>query len=284
MKLKSKKLLGLPVLILLLVPIIAAAESPVNPVPNSESMTVWQARRAIAESQFIRGAVKHRIYPVNGKSVHFTSDSFEFDVNSPSGDTQHYRVDLKAMEEVSFKCQPAQCWLTDGRGKALFKQRGNALGTLWWDKPDTNSAICPAQCRREVESFAAAINRLRAFANDNGAAWSHFQQQAAAWRALPSKPPITEAARVQRLLAEDAVKQKRPEEALNYYEEGLKICPTWPEGYFNAALVAASLGFYDEAAEDMQKYLELLPDAKDAQAARDQIAIWQYKAKQNSAN
>ena len=30
----------------------------------------------------------------------------------------------------------------------------------------------------------------------------------------------------------------------------------------------------------MQAYLELMPDAADAQAARDQIAMWQYKAKQ----
>jgi regulator of sirC expression with transglutaminase-like and TPR domain len=125
---------------------------------------------------------------------------------------------------------------------------------------------------------------LPAFAIDNGSNGKDFHQQSAAWRALPSKPPIPEAARVQRLLAEDAVKQKQPEEALNRYEEGLNTCPTWPQGHFNAALIAASLGFYDEAVENMQAYLELMPDASDVQSARDQIAIWQYKAKQNSAN
>jgi hypothetical protein len=30
----------------------------------------------------------------------------------------------------------------------------------------------------------------------------------------------------------------------------------------------------------MQAYLELVPDAPDAQAARDQIAIWQFRAKE----
>lgn len=280
MMLNSRKLLALPVLILLLFPIIAIAQSAANPVSDSQSMTVWQARRAIVEGQFVRGVVKHHLFSVEGKSFHFTGDGIEFDVNSPSGDTQRYRIDLKSVEEVSFKCQPAECWLTDGSGKALYKEKGNALGTLWWDKADTNSSVCSTQCRREVELFAAAINRLRAFANDNGAAWSQFQQQASAWRALTTKPPLSEAARVQRLLAEDAVNQKQPEEALNYHEEGLKICPTWPQGHFNAALIAASLGFYDEAVEQMQAYLELIPDAPDAQAARDEIAMWQYKAKQ----
>jgi hypothetical protein len=32
----------------------------------------------------------------------------------------------------------------------------------------------------------------------------------------------------------------------------------------------------------MQNYLELLPNAPDAHAARDQITIWQYKAGQQS--
>jgi hypothetical protein len=54
----------------------------------------------------------------------------------------------------------------------------------------------------------------------------------------------------------------------------------WPQGWFNAAVVAASLGYYADAAEHMQSYLELMPDAPDAQSARDQIAMWQYKAKQ----
>ena len=35
-----------------------------------------------------------------------------------------------------------------------------------------------------------------------------------------------------------------------------------------------------EAIEHMQAYLELVPDAQDAQSARDQIVIWQYKTKE----
>ena len=36
-----------------------------------------------------------------------------------------------------------------------------------------------------------------------------------------------------------------------------------------------------DAVEDMQSYLELVPNAPDAQAARDQIDLWQLKAKEH---
>jgi regulator of sirC expression with transglutaminase-like and TPR domain len=85
---------------------------------------------------------------------------------------------------------------------------------------------------------------------------------------------------VRRLLAEDAVKNNKPVEALNDYEIGLQSYPTWPEGHFNAALIAAELNDYANAIEHMQSYLELVPTAPDAQAARDQITIWQHKAGQ----
>jgi regulator of sirC expression with transglutaminase-like and TPR domain len=111
------------------------------------------------------------------------------------------------------------------------------------------------------------------------AAWREFPQRAAAWRALPSKPPLPEEVREKRLLAEDAVKHHKPEEALDYYEAGLDLYPTWPQGHFNAALTAGELGYYTEATEHMQTYLELVPNAPDAQSARDQILIWRDKAK-----
>jgi len=85
---------------------------------------------------------------------------------------------------------------------------------------------------------------------------------------------------VQRLLAEDAIKQKKPEEALNHYEIGLQAYATWPQGWFNAAMIAAELEYYTEAVDYIKAYLELVPDATDAQAARDQVTIWQNRAKQ----
>jgi tetratricopeptide (TPR) repeat protein len=116
------------------------------------------------------------------------------------------------------------------------------------------------------------------YAQDAGA-WADFQQKAAAWRALPVKPAISEEVRLERVQAENAFREKRLADAAGHYESGLKIDPVWPEGYFNAALIEAELEDYDKAIWHMRAYVELVPDATDAREARDQIAIWQDKLK-----
>ena len=68
--------------------------------------------------------------------------------------------------------------------------------------------------------------------------------------------------------------------ALYYYETGLEKDPYWAVGYFNAAMVAGSVKMYDAAAGHMERYLLLMPDAPDAQTARDQIDIWKMKAQE----
>ena len=73
------------------------------------------------------------------------------------------------------------------------------------------------------------------------AAWADFQQKAAAWRALPVKPALSDDLKRERLLAENAVSEKRFQDAVSHYEAGLKLNPMWPEGHFNAALVSAEL-------------------------------------------
>ena len=85
-----------------------------------------------------------------------------------------------------------------------------------------------------------------------------------------------------RLAAEDAIKRQKPDEALNDYELGIEADPTWAQGWFNAALLAGELGFFADAADHMQSYLELVPNAADAQAAHDQLTIWQHKAGQQN--
>lgn len=109
------------------------------------------------------------------------------------------------------------------------------------------------------------------------AAWTDFQKKAAAWRALSVKPALSETVRRERVLAENALREKDPKSAIEHYESGLQIDPVWPEGHFNAALLYAELNDYDNAVWHMRAYVELAPDAPDAQGARDQIAIWQDK-------
>jgi tetratricopeptide (TPR) repeat protein len=142
------------------------------------------------------------------------------------------------------------------------------LGTIAWPSPG------------EAQAFATAVNRLRSAARGEdqevqAGSWLVFQQQAAAWRALAVKPAISEEVRRHRLLAEHSVNEKQFDAAVEEYEAGLEIDPTWPEGHFNSALLCAELGYYSEALHHMRAYLELVPEAQDAQSARDQMIIWE---------
>ena len=272
----NRKSAALAFVALLFMPGMEVAAQSNGARPAADQMTIWQARRMlVAGTEY----VKWHGGEIDRGSFRFTPDSFEFDVADSKTGTQHFKVEFKLLEPASVKCNKygrkvVACFLKNDAGKFYHSPL-----SLVWREGSIWTASCSSNCVHAAESFAAALNRLRAVANDTESPLNNFPQRAAAWRALASKPPIPEEVRVQRLLAEDAVKQKKPEEALNSYETGLELDPTWPQGYFNAALIADELGFYAEAIEHMQAYLELVPDAQDAQAARDQIVIWQYKAK-----
>ncbi len=251
-------------LIFLLIPALEAAEQARPSANTLPPMTLWQARRA-AVAGF--GAAYAERISTDPSSFRFTLDAFEFD-GKIGKRSEHFKIDLKTLEPVFTKR-----W----RGGYLLKnEAGNdlqyPLPRVWFSWGLDNFAA-------RAESLATALNSLREFALSAGDPLRTFQQQAASWRALPSKPTIPERVRAQRLLAENAVQEKNPAEALIHYETGLELYPSWTQGYFNAALIAAELGYFAEAVEHMQAYLELVPDAPDAQSARDQIVIWQYKAK-----
>ena len=263
---------------LVLISILAAIAQP--SAPAADTMTAGQARRAIIESStFMRvWANQSGGSRVDRNSIRFTSDTFEYDVTTDNG-REHHTVDLKTVEVFDIVCQKVggTCiWKHDAVKQSPTQENANTLN-IWWNDPDYH---CREECVQAAKNFAAALNRLHVLANDNGAAWNQFRQQAAAWRALSTKPPLPDAVRIQRIAAEDAIKNSHPDAAMDYYEAGLAQYPTWPEGHFNAALIAAELGDYTDATEHMQSYLELVPNAPDAQAAHDQLDLWQLKAKE----
>ena len=253
MKRVAGKSLALAVVTLLLLSVVEAADNPVS---------IWQARRLVAG-----GIASSSSYLLSGfTGFRFTPDSFEFDAIQKKN-LAHFKIDLKSLEP------------------AVAKRGAQRLGHAYYVRTEAGKDLAPPLNQISwgdivtAESLAAALNQLRAFANDTAAPLRTFKERAEAWRALPSKPPLPEEVWEKRLLAENAVKEKRPFEAMNYYEAGLERYPTWPQGRFNAALIAGELGFYAEAMEHMQAYLELVPDAADAQSTRGQIVIWRNKAK-----
>jgi tetratricopeptide (TPR) repeat protein len=137
-----------------------------------------------------------------------------------------------------------------------------------------------------AQQFANAFNRL-VYAARNGNTedrkdFEEFQTAAKAWRESPTKPPLSEAADRERILAENAINEKNMQSAVDHYDAGLEADPMWPQGWYNAALIYGQLQQYDDASEHMKHYLELAPDAPDAKAAREQMIIWEDKAKQGA--
>lgn len=292
------------VIMLLSIPVMKAADETRVSYAQADSMSLWETRQQILEAlQFGRLVTKcHTLVRIDRASVRFTASGFTLDTSSYGcGKGENEVVDVRTLESnvkvVSFAYDTL---LEDDGGKPLKTLKSKAsrgvkirteyqelfvseseaakvFSRIWFHDPATNDLHCSADCELAEKSFVVAINRLRAIALRKGTVESGFPQQAATWRALASKPPIPDEVRKQRVLAENAVKEKQLVKAMIHYEAGLKLYPTWPQGRFNSALIASELGAYEEAVEHMQAYLELVPDAADAQSARDQIVIWQDK-------
>jgi len=284
MTIEIRKLAALAIFILTLLCGIEAVSQSIE-VPSADQMTIWRARRVLTSGPEFGTTRRH--LRIERSSLHITPESIEFDVSNPKEATrQHYSIDLRTLEDCPAECKDHHrvffCTLNGAKSPV---DDDSLLGLLFYTGPLYKmcfSSDCWALTTEDGQLFVSAVNRLRAFARDSASPLRNFNQQAAAWRALPSKPPLPEEVRLQRLLAEDAIKNKKPAIALFHYEHGLEIDPMWPQGYFNAALIAAEIGLYDQAVEHMQSYLELVPDAPDAQSARDQIVIWRDKAGQHT--
>ena len=59
-----------------------------------------------------------------------------------------------------------------------------------------------------------------------------------------------------------------------------KGLPMWPEGYYNAALLAAETEDYELAAHHMRSYLVHSPVVKETPSAKDMLLLWLHKARQ----
>lgn len=272
----SKLLVATACLVLVFFPVIAQAQS----TPAPETMSFWQARRAIVTASnyaYAAGGV------VDPSSVRVTFESVQFDTGRR---VKHYVIDIQNLGQVSVKCNQGSCSLVNAKGKTLNVTTDHHFILF----ASRNGYPVPRQSVQSINdyplaaaAFARALNSLPTHASHQ-TSMEEFHQKAAAWRVLPSKPVLSGDVRVLRLAAEDAFKSQKPDEALNYYEMGVESDPTWAQGWFNAAIIAGQLGYCEDAAEHMQNYLELVPDAQDAQSARDQMDLWRFKAKQTLAH
>jgi hypothetical protein len=274
------------------------------------AMSVCQARRTIVEELQRVQTTEHPCLKSTPSRIAFTVRELKFQAEPtayksllPPGD---YAVDLNTLGEVTIKFDRYFYGpLIDGNdpryGNAKLKSEREVkenlstaiLGFLTWMPEGGNAS-------GEAQAFANAMNRMRLYArtfdpsqgfapacfadkDEQARIWAEFQKRASAWRALSARPRLSEAVRGQQLLAENAVNMKNFEAAAAAYDAGTQIDPMWPEGHFNAAAIYGELKDYDDAVWHMRCYLELMPNAPDAQNARDQMLLWQAEAEQQAA-
>lgn len=134
-----------------------------------------------------------------------------------------------------------------------------------------------------AQRFGDALQALRDYAakgtfiDQNEA--DGFVQVVARYQNANPKPTLSEEARKLKVQAEFTLEKKQYAQAIDRYEEALKIAPWWADGHFNRALLLGEAEHYAEAVSEMKKYLALEPNAKDARAAQDKLYQWEGEVK-----
>jgi len=94
---------------------------------------------------------------------------------------------------------------------------------------------------------------------------------------LPTRPQVSEATRKLLVQAQVLIEDKDYQGAIRRYTEAEMQAPWFAQLHYDRAMLLGSQNQYTAAIEEMQAYLLLAPDAKDARASQDQIYQWQFK-------
>jgi len=102
-----------------------------------------------------------------------------------------------------------------------------------------------------------------------------FKEKAAQYRALKTKPPVSEQQREYIVQANALTQRKDYAGAIDLSLKALDLDPvSYPGAYFNLALLSAQQNHFKSAIDYMKQYLMLVPDAPDARGAQDKIYEW----------
>jgi tetratricopeptide (TPR) repeat protein len=113
---------------------------------------------------------------------------------------------------------------------------------------------------------------------------ANFEKAVEIYRNTKPKPVLSEEGRKYNVQAVAAFKDKQFSEAAEHYAQALKVAPWWPDGHFNRALILGELKRFGEAVREMNRYLQLVPDATNARAAQDKIYEWERFAPKETLN
>jgi tetratricopeptide (TPR) repeat protein len=162
----------------------------------------------------------------------------------------------------------------------LDQTQSFASGSSPFNCGDGHIEVIDWDSRARAISFINAIAALAsaqpgAYAAQLDVANNKFKSIAVQYRMEQIKPALPTDAQRYATQANDAFSNHRVSDAILLYDKALDTSPWWPTGHYNLALLLGSKREYADAIDEMNKYLELVPDAPDAQKAKQHIWVWQ---------
>lgn len=131
----------------------------------------------------------------------------------------------------------------------------------------------------EAMQFATAVEDLVRAAARVAEEDRAFAVRAAAWRAMNPKPRLSVPGERNRILGEQAMRERDFPRAMLHFENAVLTDPTWPSGNYNLALLYETAGQAEEAVRYMKRFLLLEPDSREAAAAREKVVILEDRAR-----
>ncbi|MFA6284062.1 MAG: tetratricopeptide repeat protein [Desulfurivibrionaceae bacterium] len=133
-----------------------------------------------------------------------------------------------------------------------------------------------AAARKAADALLFMQNEEKKADEERNARLTRFAPVAAQYRALKVKPAMSEEQRRVVVQANALNDRKEYAKAISLYQKAIEVDPvSYPQAYFNLALLSAQVQRFKPAIAYMKQYLLLAPDAKDARAAQDKIYEWE---------
>jgi hypothetical protein len=111
-----------------------------------------------------------------------------------------------------------------------------------------------------------------------GALWKKITSL---YRSMKPKPAVPDEARRYMVRGQTAVAEARSaadfEAAAREFEMAARQAPFWPDAYYNLGVLRGKMGLYDDAIKGLEKYLDLSPDADDAEQVKTMVYQLEYK-------
>jgi len=213
------------------------------------------------------------------KHAGITIDKVENNIVFVHSGNSHFGINLEMTTSANLVMPPQSIGASAGVEWYEFPKIKDSPGHINWHSAWSNEAF------RDQRRFQGALIFLARTTQEEieakmASALEDFKPKAAAWRQLAVKPEMPEEAHRHQVLAENAFQAKDIGKAIAEYEAALRVFPYWPEGDYNLAMLASEIGGrpgYNIAVYQMKLYLELMPDAPDARAAKDSVIVWEDK-------